>query len=68
MKLPGRILYNIAMIDDDYHYAQIFGKNLDYMWILSRFKTIPNEVKQNTWTMQSVRGYATDQLLWTIQE
>ena len=31
--------YNVVALDDKYKYALVAGKNLDYLWILSREKT-----------------------------
>ena len=60
--------YNVVMIDDDYRYALVFGENLDYMWILSRDKTIPDDVKQKYLAYARRSGYAIDKLVWTLQE
>ena len=60
--------YNVVMIDDDYRYALVFGENLDYMWILSREKTIPEAVKKNYLDYALRSGYAIEKLLWTIQD
>jgi len=60
--------YNVVMVDDDYRYALVFGENLDYMWILSRDKTIPEDIKQKYLSYAKRSGYATDKLVWTIQE
>lgn len=38
--------YNVIAIDDDYQNALVAGKNLDYLWILSRQKTIPKSIKK----------------------
>src|SRR5690606_21999140 len=37
--------YNVVALDDNYKYALIAGKNLDYLWILSRTKNIPENIK-----------------------
>lgn len=60
--------YNIMHVDDNYQYALIFGENLDYLWILSRKKTIPEEVKQMYLDYAQQAGYAIEKLVWTIQE
>src|SRR3954471_4734468 len=38
--------YNVIAIDADYKYALVAGKSLDYLWLLSREKTIPESTKQ----------------------
>ena len=60
--------YNVVMVDDDYQYALVFGENLDYMWILSREKTIPLDIKQKYLAYAKQCGYETDKLVWTIQD
>jgi|SRR5690606_19738844 len=60
--------YNVVMVDDDYRHALVFGENLDYMWILSRNQTIPEDIKQKYLAYAKRSGYATDKLVWTIQE
>lgn len=56
--------YNVIDIDEDYKYALIAGNNLDYLWILSREKTIPSEYKQRFLAKAKSIGYNTDQLIW----
>lgn len=56
--------YNVVAIDKDYKYALIFGKNTDYMWILSRETTLPEEVKNNYLKLAKEIGYKTDDLIW----
>jgi len=59
--------YNVIALDADYKYALIAGNNLDYLWILSREKTIPANIKEN-YLMQAERlGYNTSKLIWTEQ-
>lgn len=60
--------YNVVMLDEDYRYVLVFGENLDYMWILSREKTIPEDIKQKYLAYAKRAGYAIDKLVWTVQE
>lgn len=60
--------YNVAKIDPEYKYALIFGENRDYMWILSREKTIPDAIKQDFLNLARTNGYDTEKLVWTEQE
>ena len=57
--------YNIIAIDSDYKYALILGKNLDYLWILSRETTIPEEIKSKYLKMADDLGCKTSSLIWT---
>ncbi len=56
--------YNVIALDPDYKYALIAGKNLSYLWILSRETTVPDEVKQNYLKIAGDLGYKTEDLIW----
>lgn len=56
--------YNVIDLDEDYKYALIAGNNLDYLWILSREKTIPESFKQRFLEKAQKLGYKTENLIW----
>lgn len=56
--------YNVLAIDKNYKYALVGGKNLDYLWILSREKTIPDNIKKAYLSKVQSIGYDTNRLLW----
>ena len=56
--------YNVVALDKNYQFALIAGKNLDYLWILSRTKNIPQEVKTNYLKIAEQIGYDTSKLIW----
>lgn len=56
--------YNIIALDADYKYALIVGKNKNYLWILSRDKTIPEDVKQVYLKIAEDLDYNTSDLVW----
>ncbi|WKW46171.1 lipocalin family protein [Myroides sp. JBRI-B21084] len=56
--------YNVVAIDDNYKYALIAGKDLDYLWILSREKTIPEHIKTSFLQKAKEIGYNTTKLIW----
>jgi len=60
--------YNVIALDDDYKYALVAGKNLKYLWILSRETTIPDDVKQNYLKTAEGIGYKTSDLLWIVHD
>jgi apolipoprotein D and lipocalin family protein len=60
--------YNVIAIDPDYQYALVAGKNLDYLWFLSREKTMPENVKQEYIKKAQGIGYKTDELIWVKQD
>ncbi|WP_288374466.1 lipocalin family protein [Chryseobacterium culicis] len=59
--------YNVVALQD-YQYALVAGKNLDYLWILSREKNIPENVKQNFLSKAREIGYDTSRLIWVKQD
>lgn len=61
---PFYSAYNIISLDDDYHYALIFGKNTDYLWFLSREKNIPKAIKNKYLKIARAFGYQTNHLVW----
>lgn len=56
--------YNVIAIDSQYQYALVAGDSLKYLWILSREKTIPNDVKEKYLQIAQKIGYDTKQLVW----
>lgn len=56
--------YNVIAIDDDYKYALVVGKNLEYLWILSREKTIPEDIKEKYLRIADAVGYDMSNLIW----
>lgn len=56
--------YNIIALAEDYKYALVAGKNLDYLWMLSRDTTIPETIKQEFLNKAKAIGYTTDDLIW----
>lgn len=56
--------YNVIAIDPNYTYALVAGKNLKFLWILSRGTTIPDEIKTQYLKIAEEIGYNTSNLLW----
>jgi apolipoprotein D and lipocalin family protein len=56
--------YNVIALDDSYQYVLIAGKNLDYIWILAREKTIPDSIRKNYLDLAGKLGYNTADLIW----
>jgi apolipoprotein D and lipocalin family protein len=57
--------YNVVAMDPDYENVLVFGESTDYIWILSRNKTIPEKVKQKFLDKAKAKGYDLDRLVWT---
>lgn len=60
--------YNVIDIDENYKYALVVGNNKDYMWILSREKTIPENYKQRFLNRAKSLGFAVENLVWVEQK
>jgi apolipoprotein D and lipocalin family protein len=59
--------YNVVSIDRDYKHALVAGESLKYMWILSREKTIPENIKTELLKKAQEIGYKTSDLVWVKQ-
>ena len=64
---PFYASYNVIALDKDYKYALVAGKNLSYLWILSREMTIPDNIKQNYLKIATDIGFKTSDLIWVEQ-
>ncbi|WP_410220711.1 lipocalin family protein [Pedobacter sp.] len=56
--------YNVISLDDNYQYALVAGKSLDYLWILSREKSIPEKIKTKYLQIAKELGYDISKLIW----
>jgi apolipoprotein D and lipocalin family protein len=56
--------YNVIDIDEDYKYALVVGNNTNYLWILSREKTIPDSYKERFLAKAKSLGFKTENLIW----
>ena len=57
--------YNVVMMNPNYENVLIFGESTKYMWILSRNKTIPEEVKREFLDFAKGKGFPIENLVWT---
>lgn len=57
--------YNVVKMDPDYENVLVFGETNDYIWILSRNKTIPQSVKDDFLKTAELAGYDLKRLVWT---
>ncbi len=60
--------YNVIAIDPGYRYALVAGKNLDYLWILSRETSIPADIRDRYLKMAQEIGYDTEKLIWVTHD
>jgi apolipoprotein D and lipocalin family protein len=56
--------YNIIALDSDYKYALVAGKSVKYLWLLSREKTMPQNIKEAYLKTAKELGYNISQLIW----
>ena len=54
-------------IDDDYQYALVAGKDLNYLWILSRTPQMSSEVLTEYLILAESLGFDIDRLVWSGQ-
>lgn len=59
--------YTIIALDSEYKYSLVVGNTTDYLWILSRTKTIPEDVKNQFLSMAREFGFDTAKLVWVNQ-
>ncbi|MEO6187430.1 MAG: lipocalin family protein [Ginsengibacter sp.] len=59
--------YNVIAIDEGYNHALIAGKNHKYLWLLSREKTMPDDIKSEYLSIAKKAGYNVDDLIWVEQ-
>ncbi|WP_243349609.1 lipocalin family protein [Parabacteroides sp. FAFU027] len=60
--------YNVIALDADYKYALVSGASLNYLWILSREKTIPDEIKKKYLKIAEGYGYPIAELSWIVHD
>jgi apolipoprotein D and lipocalin family protein len=65
---PFYVAYNVLDIDPHYKYALVSGSGLDYLWILSRETTIPEDIKNQFLLKAKGIGFAVEQLEWMNPE
>lgn len=56
--------YNVIVLDNGYQYALVCGKNRDYLWILSREKSIPGQIRQDYLEKARQYGFDVSKLIW----
>ena len=62
--LPIYLDYNVLDIDEDYRYALVSGNSMNYLWLLSRENSMPEEMKQRFLQKASSLGFDISKLEW----
>ena len=60
--------YWVLMLDEDYKYALVGSPNREYLWILSRTKTINEETKNKILAKLPALKFDASKFIWTIQD
>ncbi len=60
--------YYIIDLADDYSYALVGSPSREYLWILSREKTISESLKRDILKKLPTLGFDSNKFIWTIQE
>ena len=59
--------YHVVALDPDYRWAMVVGNDRSYLWILSRTRTLPDDVKAQLLAQAQNLGFDTDKLTWVSQ-
>ena len=60
--------YNVIALEENYQYALVAGDDESNLWILSREKTIPDEIKEKYLKIAEQAGYDVSDLLWIAHD
>lgn len=60
--------YWILMLDKDYKYVLVGSPSREYLWILSRTKTLPKDILDKIILKIKELNFDEKKLIWTIQE
>jgi len=61
---PFYASYVIAQLDDNYQYALVTGPDTDYLWILSREKTLAPEIMNKLLAFAEQKGFDTQSMIY----
>ena len=61
---PFYASYVIAQLDDNYQYALVTGPDTDYLWILSREKTLAPEIINKLLAFAEQKGFDTQSMIY----
>jgi apolipoprotein D and lipocalin family protein len=62
--LPIYLDYNILDIDQDYRYALVSGSGMNYLWLISRESSMPEEMKRRFLDKATALGFDISKLEW----
>ena len=56
--------YVVFELDPDYQYAFVSGPDTDYLWLLSRTPTVPDDVMERFVALSKEKGFDTTKLIY----
>ena len=59
--------YLILDVDDNYEYALVAGNSVKNLWIFSRHREIPQEIRRKYLNLAESHGFDTSKLIWVKQ-
>lgn len=62
--LPIYLDYNVLDVDATYRYAMVSGNSLDYLWIISRENSMPEDIKGRFLAKATALGFDVSKLEW----
>jgi apolipoprotein D and lipocalin family protein len=62
--VPVYLDYNVLDIDDSYRYALVSGSSMNYLWLLSRESSMPEEMKRRFLDKATSIGFDISKLEW----
>jgi apolipoprotein D and lipocalin family protein len=62
--IPIYLDYNVLDVDIDYQYALVSGNSFEYLWILSRETSIPDDIKNRFLEKATSLGFDINRLEW----
>ncbi|MFF7707526.1 lipocalin family protein [Pseudomonas sp. NPDC007930] len=60
--------YWVLYVSDDYKLAIVGNPNRRYLWLLSRSRTVPEDIRQLLMAKARQQGYDTSRLIWRVSD
>lgn len=60
--------YHVVALDPAYRWAMVAGNDRDYLWLLARERSLPQEVTTRLLQQAQALGFDTSKLIWVSQQ
>lgn len=60
--------YHVVALDPAYRWAMVAGNDRNYLWLLARDRSLPEEVKARLLGQAQALGFDTGKLIWVSQQ